>query len=321
VNRRTALAAIGALIATGTHAQSQRAMPRIGTIEFGNPPDGSFVRSYLASLASLGFAEPRTLHIERRYAQGKVERYGALAQELATNRIDVAFTVGNDIAQAVRLAAPSIAVVTAGSEDPVMSGLIRDFRRPGGNVTGVTYLSPQLAGKRLELIREAVPGTRRVAVLWDPAHFDTYYKDMEPDARALAIQLELFEARSAEQIELGIAGARRARADALFIIPSRLMNLRARQIGEMALAARLPTISPYTNFTEAGALMSYGAVAADMMRRAAAQTAKILAGEPPGDLPFERASTFELVVNLKTARALGIAIPQPLLLRADRVIE
>ena len=202
-----------------------------------------------------------------------------------------------------------------------MSGLIEDYRRPGGNVTGVTYLSPQLADKRLELLKEAVLGLRRVAVLWDPAHFDTYFRDMEPAALSLGVRLELFKATSPQELEAAVTAARKARADALFVIPSRVFNLEAKRIGELALAARLPMIAAYANFTDAGGLMSYGAVTADMLQRAAAQSAKIIGGEKAGVLPFERAATFELVINLKTAKALGIKVPQSILLRADRVIE
>jgi putative ABC transport system substrate-binding protein len=303
------------------HAQTQSPIARIGIVEFGNPPDGAFVRMFLVALARLGYAEAATLLVERRYAQGDARRYGALLKDLESMHVALAFTVGNDIARVAKDETPALAVVTAGSDDPVMSGLIAEYRRPGGNVTGVTYLSPQLAGKRLELLKEVRPGLARVAVLWDPAHFDTYYRDMEPDAHTLGLRLQLVEVRTPADIDGEIAKARITGADALFVVPSRMINLHARRIAELALAARLPTVTPYVNFTEAGGLLSYGAVAAEMLQRAAAQSAKIIRGEKAGSLPFERATTFELVINLRTAGALGIAIPQSVLLRADRLIE
>lgn len=323
MKRRAFIAGLaGALVAPhGAVAQTAARPARIGVVEFGNPPDGGFVRGYLAALGALGYAEPATLRVERRYALGNPARFGELLGELASSGVGLVFTVGNDIAQVAKTAAPSLAVVTAGSEDPVMSGLIADYRRPGGNITGVTYLSTELATKRLELLRETVPGLARVAVLWDPAHFDTYYKDMEPAARALGIQLHLLEAREPGAIDAAIKVARKLQAQAVFVVPSRMLNLQARRLGELAVAARMPTIAAYANFAEAGGLLSYGAVGQDMLRRAAVQTARILGGAKAGELPFERAATFELVVNLKTARALEIAIPQTVLLRANRVIE
>jgi putative ABC transport system substrate-binding protein len=312
---------IGAFATSTARAQAPARPARIGVVEFGAPPDSGFVRAYLAALQRLGYGEPATLQVERRYAQGNADRYGELVRELAASKTALVFTVGNDIARVAKDVAPALPVVTAGSEDPVLSGLIEDYRRPGGNVTGVTYLSPQLAGKRLELLKEVLPELARVSVLWDPAHFDTYYLDMEPDARALGVRLHLVQARAAQELEGAIAGARRARADALFVVPSRMLNLQARRVCDLALAAKLPMITPYANFTEAGGLLSYGAVAADMLQRAAAQTVKILRGEKAGDVPFERAATFELVINLRTAKALGLTMPRALLLRADRVIE
>jgi putative ABC transport system substrate-binding protein len=302
-------------------AQQSVKIPRIGVVEFGAPPESGFARTYLAALKQLGYAEPATLQIERRYARGDATRFAELVQDLAARKVDLVFTVGNDIAQVAKQVAPALPVVTAGSEDPVMGGLIGDYRRPGGNVTGITYLSPQLAAKRLELLKEAVPGLTRVAVLWDPAHFDTYYRDMEPAARALGVRLQLVEARSADEIDGAVAAMLKGRAEAMFVTPSRMLNLQAKRIGQLALGAKLPLIAAYANFTEAGGLISYGAVAADMLARAAAQTDKILKGAKAGDLPFEQAATFELVINMKTAKALGIKIPQSILVRADKVIE
>jgi len=302
-------------------AQGPARQARIGIVEFGVPADSVFTRAYLAGLRQLGYTEPGTLRIERRYAQGDASRFPGLLQELAAQRVDLVFTVGNDIALIARQATPSLVVVTAGSDDPQMSGLIGDYRRPGGNITGVTYLSPQLAAKRLELLKDAVPGMVKVAVLWDPTHADTYYKDMVPAARQLGVSLRLFQVRSPAEIGNAFAAARSAGAQALFVVPSRMLNLQSKRIAELSLDAKLPVMAAYANFAEAGCLMSYGAVATDMLRRAAVQTDKILKGAKAGDLPFEQAATFELIVNLRTAQAIGLKIPQSILIRADRVVE
>lgn len=323
--RRSLLLALGFAALTTPLALFAQSLPsklqRIGIVEFGAPPDGRFAANYLAALKRLGYDEARTVQIERRYAQGDSARIGELLRELAAAKVDLVFTVGNDIAQIAKQVAPALPVVTAGSEDPVMSGLIEDYRRPGGNVTGVTYLSPQLAAKRLELLKEMLPALSRVAVLQDPGHFDTYYRDMQPVAQALAIRMQPFDVTNAKEIEAAFAAAEKARAEALFIVPSRLIVLQAKRIIELAQKARLPVMSPYANFTEIGGLISYGAVASEMLQRAAAQTDKILKGAKAGDVPFERAAAFELVVNMKTANALGIKIPPSVLLRVDRRID
>ena len=318
---RALLAGATAALAQFAAAQSVASPPRIAILEFGGAPGSLFARSYLAGLKEFGYAEPATLRVERRYANLDPARVPVLLRELAAQKPDILFTVGNDLALAAKQAAPSLSVVTAGSDDPVISGLIQDYRRPGGNVTGVTYLSPQLAAKRLELLKDAVPEMTRVAVLWDPAHADTYYKDMVPAARALGVRLQLFEVHTPEEIDAAIVGARNWRADALFVVPSRMLNVQARRVAERALAARLPAMAAYASFAEAGCLASYGAVAGDMLLRAAAQSRQILNGAKAGELPFEQARTFELVVNVQTAKALGLALPKAVLARADRLIE
>ena len=310
-----------ALLALATLSALAQTRPRIGVVEFGVPPESTFARGYLAALRELGYAEPDRLLVERRYAEGDTARLGAIFQDLAAAKVDLVFTVGNDLARIAQRANPSLRIVTAGSDDPVMSGLIADYRRPGRNVTGVTYLSTQLASKRLELLKEALPGASRVAVLRDPGHFDTYYQEMEPAARALGLQLRLLEARTLEELAGAVAAARGARADALFVLPSRLFNSEAPRITRLALEAKLPVMSAYANVTDAGGLISYGAVAAEMLKRAAVQTDRILRGASPGDVPFERAATFELVINRRTARSLGLSIPRSLLARADRIVD
>jgi len=321
--RRRFIVTLGVLtlVARAALAQTRAITARIGIVEFGAPPPGVFANLYVAALKRLGYSEPDSLQIERRYAEGDSARLAALLKDLALRKVDVVFTVGSDIANVAKEVVPGVSVVTAGSEDPLMSGLIQEYRRPGGNITGVTYLSPQLASKRLELLKEAIPGLALVAVLWDPSHLDTYYKDMEPVAARLGIRLQLLEVRAPTEIDGAIATAQKAHAQAMFVVPSRMVNLEVRRIGRLALGARLPVMAAYANFTDAGGLMSYGAVTGEMLSRAAAQTVRILKGARAGDLPFEQAATFELVINLKTAKEIGLAIPQSMLVRADRVIE
>ena len=324
-NRRKLLVALGASTIAAplaSYAQYKSAkIPRIGIVEFGGPPDSRFVSDYMSGLKQLGYSEPANLHVERRYAQGNAERFAELLLDLAGEHVDLVFAVGNDIAQVAKGTVPNLPVVTAGSEDPVMSGLIASYRRPGGNITGVTYLSPQLAAKRLELLKEMLPGLSRVAMLWDPTHADTYYSEMESVGRSLGVRLQLVEVRTAEEIDGALATVQKGRAEALFVAPSRFINLQAKRVNQLAVNARLPVMAAYANFTEAGGLMSYGAVTADMLRRAAAQTDKILRGDKAGALPYEQAATFELVVNMKTAKALGIKIPDSIRVRVDKVIE
>jgi putative ABC transport system substrate-binding protein len=298
------------------------AQPRIGVIEYGNETSAS-VATYLAALRELGYVEPHSLVIERRFAHARPERFTELVDELARARVNVIFTLGHDIAHVAKRVAPGMPIVTAGSEDPVLSGLVASLARPGGNVTGVTFMSPEHAPKRLELLRDAVPGLARVAVLWDPGHADTYYAEMEKAARSIRVELHSVPVREAADLELeGLSAALKAsRAQALFIVPGRLTNFLGRQIATAAIAARLPAIGAYAVQAQAGSLLAYGADIPDLMRRAAAQTDRILKGAKAGDLPVEQASRFVLVLNLKTAKALGIAIPQSVLLRADEVIQ
>jgi len=295
-------------------------VPRIGIVEYG-ARESAAVGAYLEALRGLGYVEPRTLAVERRYANARTERYPELIAELVDRKVDVIFTQGHDISKVAKGITQRIPIVSAGSEDPEMSGLVANLRRPGGNVTGVTYMSPQLAAKRLELLRDAVPGLKRVAVLWDPEHADTYYSQMQSVAKGMGLEVILLTFHSVADLDRVGTAARNAGAQALFIVPSRLTVFHAKRIAELAMAHGLPAMSAYRVSAEAGCLMSYGADNAEMQRRAALQTQKILRGANPGELPIEQPTKFELVVNLKTAKALGLTVPQSILLRADRVIE
>ncbi|MBL8383577.1 MAG: ABC transporter substrate-binding protein [Burkholderiales bacterium] len=294
---------------------------RIGILDYGPPPASGLARMFVDALRSRGYAAGENLDIDHRFAGGRPQEFERLLREFQGAGIGLVFAPGHDIAKVARVVLPALPVVTVGSEDPVLSGLIASFRRPGGNVTGVSFMSPELAGKRLEMLRDTLPGLARVGVLWEPEHADTYYQDLGAVARGMGVTLHLAALRAATDLEPAFAEFARERAQALFVVPSRLTNLLAPRIAALAAASRLPAMSAYASFAEAGGLVSYGAAVRDGVERAAAQAAAILRGARPAELPFELPARFELVVNARTARALGISVPQVVLLRADRVIE
>lgn len=301
-------------------APAQERPVRLGVVDYGNEL-GAGTAAYLAALRELGYVEGGNLLVERRVAQGEAARFPALVDELARSRVDLLFTWGHDIAKVAKDLAPQLAVVTAGSEDPVLSGLVASLAKPGGNITGVTFMSPEHAPKRLEILKDAVPGLRRVAVVWDPGHVDTYYAALEQAARSIGLELRSLELRSAAGISTLAAALKGSGAQAVFIVPGRLTNFRAREIAAAALGAGLPAMGAYASQAHAGCLLAYGADIPDLIRRAAAQSARIFKGARAGELPVEQASRFLLVVNKVTARALGVSVPNTVLLRADEVIE
>jgi len=323
MKRRMTLHLLGGLLASAglaVRAQPSR-MARLGIVEYGAAPDSAQTRGYLDALAALGWREGTTLGVERRFASGRPERFAELLRELVALPVDLVFAPGHDIAKVARTAIASTPVVTVGSEDPIRSGLIGSFNRPGGSVTGVSYMSPELAAKRLELLKDMVPGLARVAVLWEPAHADTYYLQLGDVAATMRMRLQLVTIDSAADMERAFAEIVRSKPEALFVVPSRLANLQTRRIVDFALAAKLPAMSAYESFAEAGGLMTYGADTGEALKRAAAQTDRILKGARPADVPFELPTRFRLTLNLKTAGALGLAIPEAIVLRADRVVE
>ena len=213
--------------------------------------------------------------------------------------------------------------MTWGSEDPVLSGLVQSLARPGGRITGVTFMSPQAAPKRLEILKDAIPGLARVSAVWDPSHADTYYRDMESIADALSVRLSLITVRRPADLDTIVTHAAKAAAQAVFVVPSRLTNapIYVRRLAQACLQAKLPSMSAYASFANAGGLFAYGADIPDLLKRLAAQTARILSGTSPADLPIEQASRFVFVVNRKTAGSIGLNLADVIMVRADRVIE
>jgi putative ABC transport system substrate-binding protein len=325
VNRRES---VRALVGLGAAALSpkigaQKQPPLLGIVQFNSAPDVPAIGVYLAALRESGFVEGKNLRIERRYADYDADRYAALLEDLARIRPQVVLAPGHDIAKVAKQVIPSVNVVTWGSEDPVLSGLVNSLARPGGRITGVTFMSPQAAPKRLEILKDALPGLTRVAAVWDPTHADTYYEHMESIASALRLNMSLIAVRRPEDLESISVLAAKAAAQAVFVVPSRLTNapIYVRRIVQLSLQAKLPTMSAYSSFADAGGLFAYGADIPDLLRRIAAQTARILSGTNPADLPMEQASRFVFVVNRKTANAIGLKLPDIIMVRADRVID
>ena len=317
------------LVDAPLNAEAQQAAPvaRIGLLANNPAASPHLLEAFLQGLRDLGYVEGRNVVIEYRFAEGKFERFPALAAELVALKVDVIVASTDPAALAAKQATKTIPIVFAsGASDPVTSALVTSLARPGGNVTGVTGLGPELVAKVLEHLKQAVPGISRVAVLWHSGGLgERTQKDMlkeaEVAARALGVRLQFVEARGPADIDRAFADMTRARAGALTVLPSSMFNGERRRLVDLAAKNRLPAVYSWREFVDAGGLMSYGPNLVDLYRRPATYVDKILKGAKPGDLPVEQSSKFELVINLKTAKALGLTIPQSVLLRADHVIE
>jgi len=244
-----------------------------------------------------------------------------LAFQVASLKPDVIVVLGGDMVPFVRQATSTIPIVMLTSQDPVQAGVVASFARPGANLTGVAFVSAETAGKRLQFLKEAVPSLTRVAVLWNPDHPDGEYRDIETAARRLGIHVQSLEVRRPEEFDEAFRSATRARAEALMVVSSRFMNLSRSRILEFVSKQRMPLVTGWGPWVHMGGFLSYGPDLDVLVKRAAAHVDKILTGTRPSDLPVEQPTKFELVINLKTAKGLGLTIPQSLLLRADQVIE
>jgi putative ABC transport system substrate-binding protein len=303
-------------------SRAQKAGPirHIGILLFAQQ-DRAVIAPCLQELERLGYVDGKTVAIEYLDAGGKYERLPVLAAELARLDPDVIFSFGGEQAPIVKRATASIPIVVVVSTDPVASGLVNSLARPGGNVTGVTYVHDQLAGKTIELLREVAPGLSRVAILWNPDHADPEFRATQHAARLLQVELQSLEVRTSSDFETAFQAAIRERAEALIAVGSRILALHREEIGEFAAKNRLVLVGTPKWLLEAGALLTYGPNAAELNRLAASYVHKILKGAKPADLPMQQPATFELAINLKTARALGLTVPPTLLARADEVIE
>ncbi len=314
-------------LCVAAEAQQPKKVSLIGYLSSFDPA-GESARSEGIRLAlrELGYIEGQNITIEYRFAEGKMDRARELAAELVRLKVDIIVVAGGTgIIQAAKNATKTIPIVmTGGGSDPVEAGLVESLARPGGNVTGLSTLARELAGKRLELLKEAVPKISRVAVLYDPANSNDIrdVKELLPvAARALGLTLQPWEIRAADTFERVFAALSKERPDGLYNTGSPLMGANRKRIADFAIKSRLPSVSSRAYEVDAGGLMSYGADLADSYRRVAIYVDKILKGAKPADLPVEQPTKFELVINVKTAKQIGVTIPQRVLARADRVIK
>ena len=330
MRRREFITFLGGLAAawpiTG-RAQQAAKVARIGYLSTNLASSPHHHEAFRQGLRDLGYVEGRNVVIEYRDAEGKVERHPALAAELVALKVDVIVVAGSTLAaQTAKQATSTLPIVFIAVGDPVGSGLVTSLARPGGNVTGLSNIGPELVGKCLELLKQAVPGVDRVAVLWVPGALgERTDKDMlkgaEVAGRALGVQLQFVDARGLENFDRAFSDMTSARAGGLTVLPSARLLREHRRLVDLAAKNRLPAVYTSREFVDAGGLMAYGANLADLYRRAATYVDKVLKGAKPADLPVEQPTKFELVINLKTAKALGLDIPPTLLTRADEVIE
>jgi putative ABC transport system substrate-binding protein len=321
-----------AVIAWPLAARAQQAtkMPRIGILSPGRSelpdPTLNMLNAFLQGLHELGYTEGQNLAIERRYADGSSDRLRELAAELVRRKPDIIVAFSTTAARPAKQATGTIPIVAVAMADPVADELITGLARPGGNVTGTTFLGPELVAKRLQLLREVVPGLSRVAALWHPNAYSQrtmagVLNEIEVAARTLGLQLQLVPALGPDDFVSAFAAMAREHADALIVMPSPMLFGEYRRIASIAANSRLPAMGAAREFVDLGGLMSYGANLPDLARQSATYVDKILKGAKPAELPVEQPIKFELVINLKTARELGLTISREYLLVADDVVE
>jgi putative tryptophan/tyrosine transport system substrate-binding protein len=298
---------------------------RIGLLSLSSPSD-SGRDEIRQGLRELGYVEGQNIVIEYRSAEGSVDRLDALATDLVQGNMDVIMATGTGPTRAAQQATSTIPVIMMIGGDPVALGFVASLARPGGNITGLSILAPELVGKRVELLKQVVPGASRIAALWHPGDYgdgveNEMLREADTAARALGMQLQAVQARRAEDFDRAFSDMSKGRADAVTVQSTNIFFIERRRLAILAAKHRLPTMFLVRDFVDAGGLMSYGANVADLHRRAATYVDKILKGAKPGDLPVEQPTKFELVINLKTAKTIGLTIPPSVLARSDQVIE
>ena len=326
MKRKIMVLTLGALlfgICFSADAQQPAKISRIGWLAGGSPSGvAPLTDAFRQGLRQLGYVEGKNIGIEFRYAEGKFDRLPGLASEIVHLKVDVIVVANDQAIRAAKQATATIPIVMVGPGDPVGLGLIDSLARPGGNLTGLSFISIELAGKRLELLKEAFPKVSRVAILRTPAPVgEQQVKEAEVAAKALGIQVQSVQVQSPDDFENAFLTITKGRAGALLILRSPLVRTHATRIMDFAEKKRLPTMYDDRLFVEAGGLMSYGTDTLDFYRRAAIYVDKILKGAKPTDLPVEQPMKFELVINLKTAKQIGVTIPPNVLARADKVIR
>ena len=327
MRRREFLGALGGTAVAwplAARAQQPAKLPTIGFL--GNSTaalEANLVGPFREGLRDLGYEEGRNIAIEYRWAEGQYERFPALIAELIASKVDVIVTAGTPASLAVKKATSSVPLVMIAVGEPVATGLVASLAKPGANVTGVTSISPEIEGKRLELLREVIPTISYIAVLWNAASPVQVIQERETwiAAQVMGLKMLSLGVRNVEEIENALAAIVRERPNALFVLADRLFLHHRKRIMEFAVQHHLPGVHAYRELVEVGGLMSYGPSYADMHRRAATFVDKILKGEKPANLPVERPVKFELIVNVKAAKALGLTLPPSVILRADEIIE
>jgi putative ABC transport system substrate-binding protein len=317
--RRAFLACLGGgLLAAPRAAEAQRSTPRVGLLDY-----APFWEPFREGLRELGYVEGQNMVLEYRRTEGRQDRLPEMALEIVRQKVDVIVAYGTPGTQAAKRATSTIPIVMVGTGDPLKTGLIRSLAHPGGNVTGNTIMAIQITTKRLQLLKEAVPRLSRVALLWNPGNAANavQLEEMKSATRALGVTMVSLEARSPEEVEAALAGMGQVHAQGLMVTADAMLTLHLNRIVDAARASGLPTMYQLRENVEAGALMSYGPSLPELFRRAAAYVDRLLKGAKPADLPVEQPSKFELAINLKTAKALGLSVPPSLLQRADLVIE
>jgi putative ABC transport system substrate-binding protein len=314
------------LVPLAGEAQHAATIPRIGLLfptSLSDPRTPRFLEAFRQGLRELGYAEGQNIAIESRFAEGKWDQLPSLAAELVRLKVDVIVTYTTPATQAAKQATATIPIVVAAVIDPVAAGLVASLAHPGGNITGLSQMVPELVGKQLEVLKEVFPKISRVALLGNPANAGNapQVRHAQTAAQALGMRLQFLEARGPSEIESAFAAMTTERAGAVIILIDSTLNDHRTRIADLAARRRLPMVSGTIETVEAGGLMAYGPSVRDMFRRAAAHVDKILKGAKPADLPIEQPTKFDLVINLRTARALGLTIPRSVLLRADQVIE
>ncbi len=327
MRRRTFISLLGgAAVAwpVATTAQQARRIPRIGFMGNSTPAlEANLVGAFREGLGELGYQESRNIIIEYRWADGRYERFPALVADLLAVPVDVIVTAGTPATLAVKNATSTIPLVMIAVGDPVGTGIVPSLARPRGNITGLSSIAPDLEGKRLELLREMIPKLSQVALFLNPTNefHAVSVRQAFAAAQALGIKLQPLEVRTSEELDGAFAAIVRTKPDALLILADRVFLHNRKRMMDFAAEHRLPSVNAYRELVEVGGLMSYGPSYEDMHKRAADYVDKILKGAKPGDLPVEQPSKFTLILNVKSAKALGLEIPPMLLARADEVIE
>src|SRR5215510_13503209 len=307
--------------ATATEAQPPAKRPRVGVLLLGTPDTDPVLPSFRTGLRELGYVEGKDVVLEYRFAEGKPDRLPDLARDLVNAKPDMVFAFGGDVAPFARAATSTIPIVMVVSVDPVQAGLVASLARPGGNITGVTFVSSDLAAKRLQLLKEMAPAVARIGVLWNPDHVDPEYRETPAAGRTLGVEVHSLEVRQPADFERAFRTAATARVEAIVVVSSRLMSINRLLIAELAARQRVPLVTGWGAWAQLGALFSYGPDLDVIVRHSATYVDKVLKGARPAEIPVQQPTKFDLIVNVKTAKTYGVTIPGGILARADKIIE